>query len=154
MEESWIRPLSQAEQAEVRGFLRSHPEFREEWMLESALNRALEQLPTVPVPSNFTSVVLQQTQRESLSSHRRRFVWPSLAGHFWPRLAFGAVLVTSGLVGFQEARAIRRGQMTQSLAVVSRVPAVPSPEILLNFDAINALNRDPAPDEQLLSVLK
>ena len=154
LEESWIRPLTQAEQAEMRSFLKSHVEFREDWVVELALNRALEQLPPAPVASNFTSRVLQQVEREALISHRPKLVWPFRSGHFWPRLAFGAVLVTSGFLGFHEAREIRRGQMAQSLAVVSQVRQVPSPEILLNYDAIHALSREPGPDEQLLSVLK
>jgi anti-sigma factor RsiW len=154
VEESWTRPLTLAERTEVREFLKDHPEFHQEWAMELALNRAFDQLSPAPVASNFTSVVLRRLETEQLSTRRQKFVWPSFLGHFWPRLAFGAVLVTSGMVGFHEARAIRRGQMTQSLAVVSRVSAVPSPEILLNYDAINALNRNPAPDEQLLSVLQ
>ena len=73
----WRRPLTQAEQAELRAWLARHPEAKADADLEEALTAALENLPDVPVPSNFTtrnfrpsiSVTFTRSPRVSGLSH-------------------------------------------------------------------------------------
>ena len=55
----WRRPLTAAEQVELRIWLAAHPEAQAEAEAEAALNQALTRLPAAPVPSNFTARVWQ-----------------------------------------------------------------------------------------------
>ncbi len=61
-------------------------------------------------------------------------------------------------MSYHEGAAIRRASIAksaaESVAVVSDVSSLPSPEVLTNFDAIYALNQTPPADEQLLALLK
>jgi hypothetical protein len=47
-----------------------------------------------------------------------------------------------------------RVRLIESVSAVSEVAAVPSPEILRDFEAIQALNRPPGPDVELLTLLQ
>jgi hypothetical protein len=49
---------------------------------------------------------------------------------------------------------LERKEYAQSIATVSDVSSLPSPEILQNFEAIRRLAPAPAPDEQLLTLLQ
>ena len=71
-----------------------------------------------------------------------------------PRVAFAAVVVGVGLVTYRQVEAAHRRNLVASVAVVSAVSSLPSPDILRDFAAIQALNPTPPPDEQLLSVLQ
>ena len=153
---SWRRPLTAPEQAELRAWLAAHPDAQADWAIEAGLNHALGRLPDVPVPSNFTARVLQAAQREAAAELHRPAVhwlaWPRL--RWLPRVAFGAIVVSAGLVTYHQVQATHRKNLVKSVATVSAVSSLPSPEILRDFDAIRALNAAPAPDEQLLAVLQ
>jgi hypothetical protein len=153
---SWRRRLTDAEQADLGAWLTAHPEARADWEAEAGLNAGLSRLPDVPVPGNFTARVLQAVEREAAARPLRpEGGWlPSLWRGWLPKLAFGAVVVGVGLVSFHEAEAVHRKKLAESVAVVSAVSALPSPSILKDFDAIQALNQAPPPDEQLLAVLQ
>ena len=48
----------------------------------------------------------------------------------------------------------QRHKLVESVAAVSAVASLPSPDVLKDFDAIRASNPTPRPDEQLLTVLQ
>ena len=64
-EKSWRRKLTAGEEASLREWLAEHPEAKRDWEKDLQLTEALEKLPDVPVPSNFTARVLEAIERES-----------------------------------------------------------------------------------------
>ena len=71
-----------------------------------------------------------------------------------PKVAFAVVIVGAGFVSYQKVEAANRRKLAESVAVVSSVSSLPSPDILKDFDAIRALNSTPPPDEELLMVFQ
>jgi len=63
------------------------------------------------------------------------------------------LVLTGGLLTWQHDRTERRRVLAQSLVTVSELRTVANPEILENFDAIQAMGRTSA-DEDLLSLLQ
>jgi len=152
-ETSWRRKLTPAEEAELRAWLAANPQMRDAWESEAALGRVLDHLPDAPMPSNFTARVLQAAEAESRGPQSRwdwKWVWRSLV----PKTAFAAALIPIGLLSFYEARAAKLAQLGKSVAAVSKVAALPGPEILRDFDAIHQLSPTPPPDIELLALLK
>jgi anti-sigma factor RsiW len=153
---SWRRKLTAAEAAELRAWLAAHPEARADWETEAGLNDALGRLPNAPVGSNFTACVLQAVERDAAVELRRRerrwrFSWRL---RWLPQAAAAAVVLGVVLVSYREFITIKLARYGQSVAVVSKVSALPSAEALKDFDAIRALNPTPAADEELLAALK
>src|SRR5215472_6699993 len=83
----WRRKLTEAERAE----LSPEPQTRAEMELESRLTEQLAQLPDKPVPSNFTSLVLQAIDCEAARPRPR--VWFRGWRILVPRLAVGVVVI-------------------------------------------------------------
>jgi len=108
------------------------------------------------VPGNFTARVLQAVEREAAAELRRRQgSWRAWLWRRWlPRAAFAAAVVGAGLVAYRQVQAAHQRKLAESVAVVSGVAAVPSPDVLKDFDAIQALQPTARPDEQLLAVLQ
>src|SRR5262245_52791940 len=65
LEASWRRRLTATEEARLQAWLAAHPEEQARWESESSLSQLLEQLPDVPVASNFTARVLQAARSEA-----------------------------------------------------------------------------------------
>ena len=153
---SWQRKLTGAEEAELWAWLAAHPDAQVDWEAEAGLNAALDRLPSVPVPSNFTARVLQAVEREAAAELRRseRKRWPWRHLRWLPKAAVAAVILGAGLVSYRQFQAARFAEYAQSVAAVSDVSSLPSPEILKDFDTISALNATPPPDEQLLALLE
>ena len=153
---SWQRRLTGPKEAELRAWLSAHPEAQADWEAEAGLNASLSRLPDVPVPGNFTARVLQAIEREAAAELRRRdgkwLTWPWR--RWLPRVAFAVVVVGTGLVSYQQVDAANRRKLAESVAVVSAVSSLPGPDILKDFDAIQALNSTPPPDEVLLLVFQ
>jgi anti-sigma factor RsiW len=153
---SWQRRLTGPKEAELRAWLSAHPEAQADWEAEAGLNASLSRLPDVPVPGNFTARVLQAIEREAAAELRRRdgrwLIWPWR--RWLPRVAFAAVVVGSAFVSYQQVDAANRRKLAESVAVVSAVSSLPGPDILKDFDAIQALNSTPPPDEELLLVFQ
>jgi anti-sigma factor RsiW len=149
----WRRKLTGAEEAELRAWLGAHPEAQSDWKAEAGLSEALNGLPDVPVAGNFTARVLQAVQREDAKHRHRQPLW-----RFWhrwlPRVAFATVLLVAGLISYSRAeRAYRRDEIVHSVAALSEVASIPSPEILQHFEAVRVLDQT-APDEELLRLLQ
>ena len=153
---SWRRELTGPEAAELRAWLAAHPDAQADWEAEAGLNAALGRLPDVPVPSNFTARVLQAAEQEAAAQLRRPAgAWLAWLRLRWlPKVAFAAIVVGAGLVTYHQFQATHRKNLVESVAAVSAVSSLPSPDILKDFEAIQALNSAPAPDEQLLAVLQ
>ena len=153
---SWRRRLTDAEEAQLQALLESHPEAQADWDAEASLNAALGGLPDVPVPSNFTARVMQAVEREAAGElrqgERKWQFWRRL--RWLPKVAFAAVVLGTGLVSYHQIQAARFAEYAHSVAAVSNVSSVPSPEILKDFNAIQASNPSALPDEQLLAALK
>jgi hypothetical protein len=154
---SWRRKLTAGEAAELRAWLAANPEALADWEAEAKLSEALGQLPDAPVPSNFTARVLQSVERESAAASR----WQREKWRFWlrrrwlPRTAVAAVVLAAGLLSYEQAtRAARRAEYAKSVAAVSDVASLPSPEVLKDFDAIRVSNPSSVADEELLAAMK
>jgi anti-sigma factor RsiW len=153
---SWRNQLSKADEAQLQAWLTANPEARVEWETEARLNAALDRLPDVPVPSNFTARVLQAVQLETAAEARRpEWRWISWLRLAWvPKVALAATTVCAAVVSCFVIQDAQRKTMAESVAAVSAVSSLPSPDILKDFDAIRAANPAPLPDETLLAVLQ
>jgi anti-sigma factor RsiW len=160
LELSWRRKLNLAEEEELRTFLEAHPEAAKEWETETGLNDALELMPDTEVPSNFNARVMQGIERARATERRhvgrQRIAWWR---RFVPRIAFGTVLLVAGAISLEQfytarvqAKA-RQAEVVRSFIAVSKVPSLPDPEILRDFDTIRLSARLSA-DEKLLTLLQ
>jgi anti-sigma factor RsiW len=150
-EEAWRRKLTPAEEEALRRWLSAHPESQGDWELEGGLNQALERLPDAPVPGNFTARVLRAVELDAAQATRRR---PS----FWsqipwlPRVAFTALALGAGLFAYHHAQVQQhRKQMVAALTVVG-VSSLPAPDVLKDYDAIQAMGQTSADDELLAAL--
>ncbi|EEF58148.1 hypothetical protein [Pedosphaera parvula] len=158
LEISWQRALTESEQTRLRAYLEAHPEAGKAWLLESGLTRALEELPNVPISSNFTARVLQAVELEKATAARareknRRFGWPIFK---WaPQTAAAAFVLGIGVFTYQQHQTHTRETMAQNVAAVSEFVSASNPELMENFDAIRRLS-DPQPkaDVELIALLK
>ena len=152
----WQRKLSSSEKTELQAWLAAHPEARAQWAIEEKLSIALGQLSDVPVASNFTARVLQAVERDAaVAVSRQRGPWRwSWRLRWLPRFAVTAVVLGAGFASYRELVSLKFSRYGQSVAAVSNVSSLPGPDVLRDFDAIRALNRTPAADEDLLAALK
>jgi anti-sigma factor RsiW len=154
---SWRRKLTPTEEAELSKFLATHPEAQADWEAESGLNQALQGLPNVGVANNFTARVVAEAKRQAAFGQRA----PAGSQGAWqwclkwlPKAALAAVLLGAGLLSYHHVQDTKRAEWAESLAAVSQVPSLPSPEILKDFDAIAALGSTPPADVELLKVMQ
>ena len=152
---SWRRKLSAEEDAALRAWLEAHPEAQAEWKAEAALSDALNRLPDVPVPSNFTARVFHAIEQDAAAEDRHRArkwqFWRRL--HWLPKAALATVVIGAGLISYHQVQLSHDRERAQALVAVSRgVSSLPNPEVLKDFDAIQASSQTPA-DEALLAAL-
>ena len=152
---SWRRKLSAVEQAELRAWLEEHPEAAAQWSEEAALNALVERLPDAPLPTNFTSRVMEEIEREAVAAERQHAQTP----HWWqrvllPRLAFGAVLLAAGLFVYQRQATLQHERATAPLSALSGTKDLLSVEVLEDFDPIAQLGPRIEPDTELLSLMQ
>jgi hypothetical protein len=157
------RELTAAEQEQLRSRLGSSGEAWRPWDEEAELTRCLTGLPDAPLPSNFTSLVLQAVEREPV---RRRWAFPLPA--WWararPAIRFATPVVCLLLVSLAYAgyRSASRARMATSVARVVRsvqaasaLAQLPPVDILRDFDAIHGMGQSrEVADEALLMALK
>jgi anti-sigma factor RsiW len=156
--------LTADERAAFRAYLLAHPQAQADWDEEQDLDRLINQLPDVPVSSNFTARVLAAAQRET--SQRKASAAtgsPAIttnAGAWWrwflrPQAAFVATaLIAVGLLAYRQQRALKHAEMAESLAKFADTTALPDVEALKNFEAILRLSQMPvSPDDELLRKL-
>lgn len=156
-EQAWRRPLEPGEQAELERWLEAHPEARAGWEAERALAIGLRGLPDVPVSSNFEARVMDRIRQEASKrnrgiGHAARF--GALHWRWLPRLAFAAFLLAGGIwlqIHFQSAR---QADLAASLVTVSEAAGIPGPDVLADFEAIQAMSRVSTADEELIRLLQ
>ena len=158
LETSWRRKLTEAEEAELRAFLLSHPEAQADWEEEAGLNQMLGRLEDAPVASNFTSRVLQRVEWESNGKNRTpRFTWNwwRPAWSWAPGLALAGLVLGFGAVAFQRHRVTARVELARNVATISSAAALPQPGILEDFEAIRWLSvAQPKADAELLTLMQ
>ena len=144
--------LSASEKHEFERRLQAEPALREAWLLEQSLDRALGHLPNIPIPTNFTSLVLQSVRSEQASSESRRTSWLRLR---FPRLAAGlAVIGLAGLLTLDQYRKTQHEEMAQSVGSFTEVASALSPEQKpgLAFQDFDAIQRYSLPSESELDL--
>jgi hypothetical protein len=155
-EAGWRRALHRDEAAALEKFLAAHPEARETWGEEAALNRLLQRLPAPPVSSNFTARLLQAVQAAPVRSGWRDWFAPAQwlpESRAW-QVAMCSMMVGVSLFSFREYQVIHRVRMARGLADVSRVAALPPMEWLKDFDTINGMSQVKVADDDLLAALE
>lgn len=131
VELSWQRPLTQAEEASLQGYLAQHTEAQLQWESESALSQVLADLPDVPLSSNFTSQVLQTLELDLARTARERPWRWSWGG--WPRMAWACGLVLVSLLGYGQYRKQSHTRLDRDVATLTT--AMPSePRVLQDFE--------------------
>jgi len=152
-EAAWRRSLTAAEHAQIQRLLATSPDAAEDWQLDARLSRTLARLPEAPVPSNFTARVLQAVERETAAPTRVPFDW-LLLRRWLPRLALACVLIGVSVAGLHRYELLSRQRMADSVAVISPLGTLPSPDSLADFDAIRRLGSEPPADVELLALLQ
>lgn len=156
LEAARVRALSPAEEAVVRAWLAAHPAERAAWEEERRLDMLLRGLPDLPVSSNFTAQVLAAVQRDTARNQSPRLS-PGGWTHWlaWPRLATATALVTLTALGVWQLRLQQRAQLAVSVETLSRVAAMPTVEMLADFEAIARLGKlPPNTDAGVLTALQ
>jgi len=150
---NWRRKLTGKEQAELDARLATDSGARADWELESALQTALDRLPDAPLPSNFTSRVMQAAEREE--SRRRTGNWSWNWHALVPRAAIAtAVVMLAGLALHQYSLRTQRIALAKNIALAIAGQPVPSPEALENIDAIRRMSRPQHADDELLALMQ
>jgi hypothetical protein len=155
-EAAWRRALTGDEEAALQKILAAHPEARQAWNEEAALNRFLQRWPAPAVSSNFTARVLQAAQNAPVWRAWRD--WFALSewlpeGRAW-RVAMCSMMACVGLFSFHESELVHRARMARELAGVSRVATLPPMEWLKDFDTINGISKARVADDDLLAALE
>jgi hypothetical protein len=142
----WRRPLTDAE----RAALGEVPDLD----LEARLTENLAKIPEVPVPSNFTALVMAAVEREDA-----RKAAPTLFRWNWrvflPRvIATAAILVFTGTIWERYELNSQRSVLAQNISQVASAKPLPSFDALYNFDAIQRMSQPVAADKELLALMQ
>ena len=151
---SWRRPLTAAEQVELRAWLVAHPEARADAEAEVALNQALARLPDAPVPSNFTTRLRQAIEHEAaievqVPAPRPAWWWRV----FVPRFAVATVVVGAGWLAYRHNEAVQQAELVKSFLAVAS-PSLADPKVIEDFDVICQLSPPSAADEELIKLMQ
>lgn len=147
--------LTADQEAELEARLRHHPEERDLWEEELALNQLLQNVRDVPVSSNFTSRVLQAiTTSPAPSRHRfpaRFTTWRRYLN--WlraPQITAVAAVCCVCLGLYRQNQMSARREYARHIAELSKVASVAPLDVLQNFEAIERLNQVPRDVEREL----
>ena len=144
--------LSSPEMRDFERRLEVEPALREAWLLEQSLDRVLGDLPNVPVPTNFTSLVLQSARSEQFPAQSRARGWFRLRS---PRLATGlAVVALAGVLALHQYRKAQHEEMARSVGTFTEGASALSPEQKpgLAFQDFEAIQRYSLPSESELDL--
>jgi len=152
---SWRRPLTEAEQAELRVWLVANPAAQVEIEADEVLNLALARLPDAPMPSNFTARVLQAIEREAVamkpsatanSSRWWRVLLPRIAG-------VALVVVVGSALAYRFQIAKQNQALVTTAQEVAAVKPLADPLVMADFDVIARLSPTlGVADENLLAL--
>ena len=139
---AWRRPLTLAEEAELRECLQGQSEALIEWEHDAELSRQLFGLQDAPVPSNFTARVMHQIELEESRAGQqgyhaiKRWSWR----RWIPRFAVAVMLLAAGLFGYKLREEQRAAELGRTLHLIATTDVVPPPDALENFDEISRLS--------------
>jgi anti-sigma factor RsiW len=152
-ETGWRRPLTTAEQAELRAWLAAHPEHQADAETDAALSRALAKLPDAPMPSNFTARVLQAIEREAATADRAA---AKTSPAWWrvliPRIAVASVVVGVGAIAYRHHQTVKQAELADAAKnLVTGAGAAPLSDlaVLADFETIRSMGQA---DEGLLAL--
>jgi anti-sigma factor RsiW len=141
----WRRPLTEAEQSELRAWLATHPEAQADAVDDAALSQALAKLPDAPLPSNFTARVLQAVERDAACAKRTAARRASPWWRIWiPRVAVTAVMVGVGLVVYQHNETVKREELANAakdFVTVAGAAPLSDPTVLEDFEVIRRMSQ-------------
>ena len=148
------RELKAEELAQLDGFLAQNQAERFEF---EAVDQLLTKLPDVTVSSNFTHRVMDAARREVQPA-------PTLGLSWWQRLlapqhrimrlvSAAAVVLLVTVLSYQSHLSQDRAEMAESLQTVATIAEM-APELLADFDAIDAIDQSDPIDEELWAALK
>jgi anti-sigma factor RsiW len=137
--------LSIDEQQRFMRRLREDATLRQRFEEEKALELLLERAPKLPVPTNFTALVLLAVHKEQREPEKRTVAaWFRLR---FARVAIGmAVAVAAGFFVLQQYREAERDQMARSVSAFTEVASVigseqtPPTAVFQDFEAIQKLS--------------
>jgi len=134
--------------------LRRHPGVDPSQLEEELqLNRLLETLPPVSVPSNLASRVLDAIHLEAQQTLRRHR-WDGWLSWIAWRPAWVSVAVACLALLEWRIQSMQRTTLARSVLIVSETTAVPGMEALVDFEAIQWLESRPEPgDLELMAAL-
>jgi anti-sigma factor RsiW len=152
--------LSPEEMALWRAHLRAHPEAQQDWEEEQFITQALQHLPDLPVPTNFTARVMSavnRATRDEESPAPAPVPWTQWWGALgWSRqAALATLLLCLSLIGYRQyqlGRHAERVEAGRNLAEVSVAADLPSLELLRDFEAIRRLSPMPPEADAELAV--
>lgn len=149
----WRRPLTDAEQAELRECLAAHPQHPSDAEAEALLSQVLAKLPDAPMPSNFTSRVLGAIEREgqAADSTAQRASLPWWRA-FIPRIAVAAAVVGISGISYWRYETVKREELAnaaKNLVTVTGTGPLSDPAVLEDFEVIRQLSQA---DEGLLAL--
>ncbi len=120
--------------------------------LDARLDAVLRALPDNPVASNFTARVLQAVERNDGARPARGNYFTLF--NWLPRTAVATLAVTFALLTYEVRTEARSSQLAHSLTAISQVAALPSPDVLKDFETVRLLNPKPGADRELLALLQ
>ena len=154
----WRRRLTPAEQARLRRRLAIQPEAGANWEGEIALTRALNRLPSAPVSSNFTALVLQAARRAPVRAGWRQQLdlnsW--LPAGWKARTALATAMLCLSFTTAREYQIVERQKAARELAIVGSLAALQPAEFesMKDFHTIRSMGRVQLADDELLQVLQ
>lgn len=153
-ETAWRRALTDDEEARRQAHLAARPEAEADWEADAALTQLLGQVPDVPVPSNFTALVLQALERDEAAARPASLAarLGDLLRRFGPRLAWASVVLAVAWLGYHQHRIHTRDQMAQGLLRFTEAAGLKDPAVFKDFEAILRLSQMPPPADVELAV--
>tara|TARA_B100001029_G_scaffold178809_1_gene186387 strand:+ start:3820 stop:4335 length:516 start_codon:yes stop_codon:yes gene_type:complete len=154
MQAAMERELTAEELAQIDGLLAQN---QSELADFEAVDHLLAKLPDVTVSSNFTARVLDEAQRHGQPALALGQAW-------WKRLfspqyrsiqlaSAAAVALLIGVFGYQNHLDQDRAEMAESLQAVATIAEM-APELLTDFETIDAIDQSDPIDEELWAALK
>ena len=147
MELARRRVLTEREQTQLNTLLAAYPEAWPERQDEQALARLLRRLPGAPLASNFSARVMRAIELEDAQSARTARQPVGRFRGWFARLSWSTVAVALSLTGWVQYRAWQRAEYARSVTTISEVAALPSVEVLRDFDVVQSFTRAPSATE-------
>ena len=147
MELARRRVLTAAEEARLDTLLEPDPKAWPDRAEELFLTRLLARLPDAPLASNFSSRVMRAIELEDVQAARATGRPPGFLRGWFGRLAWGTAAVMLSFTGLVQYRSWQRAEYARSVTAISEVAAVPSVEVLRDFEAVQSFTRAPSATE-------